>query len=175
MTPLDTPTVQKEIIDFHGYSLISVYRSINVKLGNEIIDFWRCNNAIGDLTEAQRRVADVVYIIRAPDNSLAGISSVYIADVNPNEPYYFYRMFIQPNYRRPGMMRKVTEVTGSYLKALDLFNKPAGLVIVTENPKLMRPGMRRVITRLGYEYMGKTKQNLDLWKSDFQKSAKNAH
>ncbi len=45
--------------------------------------------------------------------------------------------------------------------------KPAGMLIVTEIPKLMRPGMRRSFQRHGYLYRGKTPRGLDRWLAPF--------
>jgi len=44
---------------------------------------------------------------------------------------------------------------------------PVGLLIVTENPKLMRPGMRKPFQRHGYRHAGKILRGSDLWVSPF--------
>lgn len=153
-----------ERIKYYDYTLTPVYRQVDDAIADEIIRFWERNNAIPDPAERKRRVTDVVYTIRTNDGKLVGISSVYIGKVG-EETGYFYRMFIEPSHRRPGMMRHITNSTRDYLKQLSIPNKPGNMVIVTENPKLMRPGLRRMLRSNGYVYLGKTPQQLDVWKA----------
>lgn len=154
------------IINYHGYQLMPVYRQVDTMLGEQIMDLWKRNQAIDDPNELKRRVTDVVYIARAPDGELIGVSTVYIANLLDNY-YFFYRMFIHVNHRRTGMMRRIVEATRYYLEELQIENKPLGMIIVTENPKLMREGVRQMLVRHGYIYLGKTPQNMDMWKAEF--------
>ena len=39
----------------------------------------------------------------------------------------------------------------------------AGMLIVAENSKLMRPGIKRYFERRGYLYRGRTGRGLNLW------------
>ncbi len=48
--------------------------------------------------------------------------------------------------------------------------KPEGMVLVTENRKLMRPGMQRPFARHGYRYWGKTAWGDDVWAVEFGES-----
>lgn len=45
--------------------------------------------------------------------------------------------------------------------------EPAGMLIVTENRKLMRPGLKRLLERHGYEYRGRERRGLDVWLARF--------
>jgi hypothetical protein len=49
---------------YHGYKLYNVYQKTTPDLRREIIAFWQSNNAIPDPRETERRVYEVVYIIR---------------------------------------------------------------------------------------------------------------
>lgn len=153
--------------DYHGYRLTPVYQQIDPPLAQQIMDLWKRNKVIADPNEIQRRVADVVYTAQAPTGELVGVSTVYIGALTKNNVYFFYRMFIQADHRRAGMMRRLTEATRYYLQKTPLKNKPLGMIIVTENTKLMKEGMRRMFERHGYVYMGRTPRNLDMWKADF--------
>ena len=154
-------------IDYHGYRLINVYQRITPEQCEEVIRFWQKNNAISDLDELQRRTSQVVFMVRDPQEQVCGISTVYIQNLTPGNPYYFYRMFIQPMDRISGMMRVITESTRHYLHHATLPNKPLGMIIVTENQKLMREGMKRMFTRHNYEYMGLSPKGLDMWRVNF--------
>lgn len=112
----------------------------------------------------------MVFIARNPGGALVAVCTVYLGELTPGEPYYFYRMFIQPGDRIPGMMSFITGAARNYLRghaaALDSENRPRGLVIVAENPKLMRPGMRRIFEDIGYQYAG-SRNGQGTWKFDF--------
>jgi hypothetical protein len=159
--------ISMQPIDYHGYTLTPVYQSINDRLTEQIIHFWQRNNAIPDPAERRRRVADVVYTIHTASGELVGVSTVYVSKLQGDGPSYFYRMFIQAEHRQPGMMRHITNATRDLLQGLRIPNKPGGMIIITENQKLMRPGLRRMLQRHGYRYLGQTPQQLDVWKAVF--------
>jgi hypothetical protein len=157
--------------NYHGYKLYNVYQKTTPDLRREIIAFWQLNNAIPDLREADRRVHEVVCLIRNPADVIVGVSSVYTARAgNPPASYYFYRMFIQPGDRIYGMMRLVPIRTRDFLRDEMPEPKPCGLVIITENPKLMCKGMRRTFARHGFEFVGKDQGGLDVWIFRFEQS-----
>ena len=150
-----------------GYRMIAVYGAVDAGLGQEIVDFWQRNRAIADPREAQRRSAEVVFTVRDSTGCLVGVSTVYEAKIQGDRRYFFYRMFIQPRDRVPGLMRRVVLATRDYLRDLRLPGKPRGIVIVAENPKLTGRGMRRQFRRYGWQLLGRTPRGQDVWKSDF--------
>jgi len=81
---------------------------------------------------------------------------------------YHYRMFLRPEHRRPHLMRAVTNATRDYLRNFRYPDaEPAGMLIVTENRKLMRPGLKHLLERHGYEYRGRERRGLDVWLARF--------
>ena len=74
----------------------------------------------------------------------------------------------QPEILKCLLMWAVTDGTRDFLRD---FTHPdaltAGLYLITENPKLMRPGMKRSFQRHGYVYRGKTVHGLDVWVAEF--------
>ncbi|OOZ39147.1 hypothetical protein BOW53_12660 [Solemya pervernicosa gill symbiont] len=154
-------------LSFNDYTISTVYGSVDNTLRGEIIDFWSRNNAIGNPLETERRVQEVVCIARNPQGELAGLSTVYPGKLNGDNNYFFYRMFIQPTDRIPNMMRIITRTTRDYLNSAEIQNKPQGIAIVTENPKLMRKGMKKMFTEIGYHYLGKGPKGNDIWTFDF--------
>ncbi|MCS3904527.1 hypothetical protein J2T55_002566 [Methylohalomonas lacus] len=154
--------------DYHGYLIQNVFQAIPDDVGAEIIDLWLRNRAVAGRQVAEQRVNQVVLTIRNPEKRLVGVSTVYIGDfLRPGQRYYFYRMFIQPGDRRPGLMRCVSLRTRDLLKQQNPPDGPKGLIIVTENQKLMRPGMKRMFERNGYEYLGRGPRGNDLWRYQF--------
>jgi hypothetical protein len=154
-------------LTYGEYSIVPVYGRVTDALRGEIVEFWTRNRAIGNPREAWRRTGEVVYVVRRPDGAVAGVSTVYVAPGQDGRRRYVYRMFIQPGDRVYGMMAFVTAATRDLLRELDVPNKPAGVVIVTENRKIMRKGMRRVLRKIGFTLVGKTQAGLDVWRSDF--------
>lgn len=146
------------------YRLHYVYGRTSAEQRREIIDFWKRSNALGDEQASADRARQVVFMVRNADDRLVGVSTVYIADfMHPGQRFYFYRMFIQPEDRVPGMMRFVTLRSRDMLQAEYTPGSPRGIVIVTENRKLMRAGMKRMFERNGWQYVGRGPRGNDLW------------
>jgi hypothetical protein len=153
---------------FKGYRLENVYlRSTDMQRG-EILDLWYQHRAVPDPSERARRSHEAVYMVRDAAGELAGLSTVGPAPLADGRIFYNYRMFLRPKDRVPYLMWAVTDGTRDFLRD---FAHPqfqaAGLLIVTENPKLMRPGMRRSFRQHGYDYRGKTALGLDLCVAEF--------
>lgn len=149
---------------YNGYTLDQVYNKTTPSLRREIIVFWKKNQAIANPQETEKRAHEVVYIVRNRSNDIVGVSSVYIGDfMQPGKRYYFCRMFIQPTDRIAGMMRFVFLQTLDALQSVNTSDKPSGMVVVTENQKLMRKGMRCLFERIGGQYFGRGPRGNDLW------------
>ena len=158
--------------DYHGYSLFAVYGVTTQKCRKEILELWQRNNAIASSYINEDRARQVVYMIRNASDQLVGVSTVYVSNFKrPGNPYFFYRMFIQQGDRVPGLMRFVTLRTRDLLAANHKQGQPHGLLIVTENQKLMRPGMQRMFNRNGFEYLGQGPRGNDIWVSHFNRQA----
>lgn len=151
------------------YRLVSTWRQPQHPLFPELVEFWLREGAIPQRAEAERRTADAVYVILAPSGEIAGACTVYIDDLRgPGDPYWFLRLFIRAQDRRPGMMTFICKATRDNLLAHRTpTDRPQGVVIVTENAKLMRPGLRRTLRRAGCAYGGVTPAGHDLWIYEF--------
>ena len=152
---------------FSDYRITSVYGQVNSELAEELVAFWVHDQEILDLDTAKQRAPEVVFIARNTAGQIIGVSTVYISTLRRDERYYFYRMFIRPGDRVFGMMSFMTSKTRDYLCSFSISDKPNGVAFVSENPKLMRPGMRRELERLDFTCIGKTPDGFDVWKSDF--------
>lgn len=152
---------------YHDYRMQNVFGEKPEGLRREIVAFWRANRALrrGE-AEAWRRSNEVVLVIRNPEGEIAGVTSVYAAAFR-GATYYFYRMFIRRGDRVPGMMRFATLETRHFLQRQHAPGGPKGMIVISENPKLMNPGMRRMMARGGFTDAGKTPKGLDIWRFDF--------
>lgn len=154
--------------DYQGYAVENVYRVISPALRDEIVEMWLRNQALPNRELALQRVDQVFLSIRNPAGQLAGVATVYIDDFQQRgNPYYFFRMFIQPHDRIPGLMRFGAILTRDLLRGQHKPGGPQGIIHVNENQKLMRPGMRRMFERNGYEYMGRDPKGQDIWRALF--------
>lgn len=155
---------------YNKYFISNIYGAGNPDQNKRILEFWRQNNAVANQQEALQRVKQVVLIAEDENNQIVGLTTVYPNTFIVNmKPFLYYRMFIQPNDRVYGMMEYMTQMTHEALKNMDIPNKPDGMVIITENIKLMRKGMKRMLGRSGLEYIGINNSNQDVWYWGFDK------
>ena len=149
----------------NDYVIDFVYQNINESLSNEIINLWVENKAI-PLEEAQRRTKEVACIGRNDQGQLVGVSSVYLQEFpNYGGVYYIYRQFTRLNDRRIILSQRLLRKT---LTSLGVFQpKLKGVILVTENAKLLRRSGFRIFERSGMQHIGKNELGQDIWKIDF--------
>lgn len=150
------------------YRLDSVYLRTTEAERAEIMALWQSQGVVPDPAERLRRSHEVVLMVRNPAGELVGVSTVGLTRVQDGRVLYVYRMFLRPRDRVPQLMTTVTDGTRDFLRGFDHPQaQVAGLLIVAENRKLMRPGLRRTFERHGYQYRGTTPQGQDLWLAEF--------
>lgn len=153
---------------FRGYRLIPVYRTVTAEQRGEAIRFWFEQGAINESCVAERRSHELVYLARDPDGRLAGLSSVSLGRRNGDgRTIYDLRVFIAPPHRILFLARGLTDRTRALLKADSQRHPASGMRLVADNPKLMRPGMRRYLERHGFVYRGTDRHGLDRWFTPF--------
>lgn len=158
--------------EYRGYRLNSVYKNISPSLHDEIITLWTENGAI-PLDEAERRVQEVVYIVRNSSGILAGVSTAYLQRFLPEEDlFYFMRMFIRPEDRGYlGLHRLLSRRTREHLKTFrQLDITPKGVVIIIENPKYLQRGNRISLEERGWTYYGQGPKGNHIWYECFDGS-----
>jgi hypothetical protein len=155
---------------FHGYRLEPVYLAITGQERAEVIAMWRAARAHSDPSVAAHRSREVVMLVRHEGSGeLVGVSTVALKpSPGKGRSLYHFRMFLRHEHRQPYLMREVTNGTRDFLRTFPHPSaKPAGMLIVTENRKLMRPGIKRYLERHGYRYGGRGPQGLDVWLAPF--------
>jgi hypothetical protein len=151
------------------YRIEPVFGRITAELNDEIVQFWLGEGALADPDVARARTRQVVCIARGASGSLASVSTVYLRTPQwTDELHYFYRMFTRRQDRvwqlSAGMLRACVEVmTKTPLR----HPRARGIVIVASNPKLRTPAGRRVLTGMGWTYVGQTAEALDVWRMPF--------
>ena len=157
-------------LDFYGYRIIDVWKKTTAEQREEAAYFWLNEGAIHHKSQALQRTNQLVTLVRDSSGFLVGVSTAYLAVLGKvKTPHYFYRMFISPGNRRSMLMIRVVQFSKEVLKQYtqEGVELPSGMVIVTENPKIMRPGARRLLRRYGYHLLGKNGRGQDVWRTGF--------
>ena len=156
-------------IKYHDYTFEPVYGKLTKHLRNEIIVFWLESGALKDFQRAKERIDQVAFVVRHQGDDMLGISTVHSAPFGEEGALFlYYRMFLQRNHRVAGLMKAVTKETRCFFNDNpSLREAERGMIFLTENPKLMRPGMKRFLQRSVWEYSGKDDRGFDLWKFEF--------
>jgi hypothetical protein len=156
--------VRTKPLYFQGY----VYLRTSPEQRGEAVAFWLAQGALQNRQVGERRAAELAYLVRRTDDELAGIATVGRKSVADGRFYYLFRMFLRLEDRTPYLMRAVTNATRDFLRDFEHpLGHAAGMLIVTENRKLMHPGIRRYFERHGYRYRGKNSRGLNLWLAPF--------
>ena len=150
------------------YRIVDVFGRTTSEDRRRIIALWRRNGILPAGAAPERRARQVVLMALNTDEEVVGVNTVYRGRLGPGgKDYFFYRMFIQPGDRVPGMMRFLTQQAFEVLRLAPVVNKPAGVVFNTENPKLMRAGMYAMLQRGGWTWLGRDARGQDLWRREF--------
>lgn len=151
------------------YQFLNVFQRTTPPLRAAIAALWHRHRILPPNVDPLQRAHQVAVAIIRNNDTLVGVSTVYQGVIRQPQPavaqdipVYFYRMFIQPQDRVPELMRKVTNATFAILQALHRAGQAKGMAIVSENRKLMRPGLRRKLERNGYVLIGQNAAGQDV-------------
>jgi len=151
------------------YTFVFVHGAVNESLGQEIIDLWNSNQALGIPEEAQRRLSEVACIARNSAGQLVAVNSIYLRDLpNAGGQYYFYRQFTRPEDRRVSLSLRMLRQTLDFLKKRELEStthpqSAQGVIVVAENVKLLRKAARRSLERSGLSLVGRDNRGVEIW------------
>ena len=148
---------------FCDYDLLNVYQDTTPEMREEVIAMWRRNNILPAGVDPAERAKQIALIVTDPDSNIVGVTTAY-KDIypfhptseRPQKPYYFFRFFLDRAGRVPELYKIMANETFAMLRdrekrlAGQSANPPVGMAIITENRKLMRPGMKQKFRRNGY-------------------------
>src|SRR5256885_519777 len=144
-------------LHFKDYLLENVYLRTTEAQRSEILALWRNERAGIDGANAERSSHEAVFLVRAASGELAGVSTVALVRLKGGQRFYSYSMFLRERDRVPYLMITVCDATRDFLRNFrHPVSQPAGMLNVNENPRLMRPGVRKLFARHGYRYWGQT-------------------
>ena len=159
--------LQKNSEHHYGdYRLVNIFDDPDNPLRARVTELW-LNAGLLNRDEAVRRSGEIVFVVMDSNDEVAGVSTAYLDSFrSPGDCYYFYRMYIAPAHRIHGMMEFITDKTRDYLRDT-AGDRASGVVIITENAKLMRPGIKRRLRHIGFQHASKNPTGLDIWVSEF--------
>jgi hypothetical protein len=119
---------------------VPVWKQVTPALAEELVAFWRENNAIADEARAHSRVDQVVCIARDEAGALCGAGTA-VVKVLPRlrQPMYYYRQFFAKGLRgqhqeRP-FYQRCKQVLEAYNASLDT-PESLGILLEIENAKI---------------------------------------
>lgn len=123
-----------------------------VKPVQEVLRVWTDYFQM-DAGEQQRRMDELVYVVRGADDQVIGISTakqVFIKQFQNN--FLAVRFMIIPGHRFPGLMSKLVMITRDYLEAKG-GHLGVGLIALIENEEMKR-ALRAPVLPSGFVYAG---------------------
>lgn len=143
-----------------------VYKNLSTQEKQDVINMW-INAKVLPENEAIKRVEQVSVII-FNDKNIVGVSTIYPAFLSENNIYFFFRMFILPQYRGSNLTRtQVMQLNFNQLKEF-YSSKIKGIAMELENSKLAHLGKNtNYMQKRGYTYFAQSARDLQLWYVDF--------
>ena len=155
-------------LHFKDYLMENVYLRTTEAQRSEMVELWRNEGSGLEGADAERTSHEAVFLVRNRSGELAGVSTVALIRVKDGRRFYSCSLFLRPRDRVPYLMINVCDATRDFLRTFKHpLAQPAGMLNINENPRLMRPGARRIFVRHGYTYWGQTSKGEDVWATEF--------
>lgn len=152
--------------DFKPFQLHCRVGHPSSALRARLIQFWLTHGAIADQHDCWLRTFDVVCIVVDQHDAIIGVSSVYVDRLIAGGPtYWFYRTFVRPENRVPGLSKSIFLTTYKHLATQYRGEEgaPCGVTAIAENIKFDRPAGARQLQRLGLQRIRADGQGRSVW------------
>ena len=140
-----------------------VHNQLTSEQTQEIVKLW---GSVLPHSEKLKRLEQVIAIAKNPSGEIVGVTTAYKGIVNSlRQLFYFYRIFIHPDYRSRVINRSgnnITTKTKEYLKNLQEDPKPVGMIAYLENRKVGD----EIMKTLGWEPLT-TNSGTNVWITKF--------
>jgi len=167
-----TPESASENLHIKDYVLENVYLRTTEAQRSEILAFWRDEGAGLEGADAQRSSHEAVFLVRTHSGELAGVSNVALVRLKDGRRFYSMSLFLRKRDQAiPYLGISVCDATRDFLRKFKHpVAQPVGVLNVNENARLMRPGVRKLFRRHGYQYWGQTARGEDVWATVFDEA-----
>lgn len=138
---------------FRGFTVEPATSPLHPAVAAEVVTLWTTKAAL-PYHEAERRLSELVLMVRDPAGRLIGVSTARQGRVQQDgEEHWFLRMFFQQESRGVrGLAAHTLEVAFGLLASRP---GPAGVILVTENPKLHSRRIAEAFRRLHWQHLGR--------------------
>lgn len=152
--------------EFGGYQLECVFNTITDAQREEVVGFWKQQQALADPNEGMRRASEVCWIARNDKGEIVAVCTLYTDNHGtPPQPHYVFRSFARASDRHAHLsLNMVALVRKTLVEQHQPGQEQQGLVIITENPVLMTPKAKEVFLHWGWTYGGATEHGHDIWR-----------
>jgi type 2 lantibiotic biosynthesis protein LanM len=168
---LDTPALEATLAaDFrcNGYRLESVYLRLTEAQRAEVLTLWHNEGVLCSPSGAERFSREAGFLVRACSGELAGVCVLPLVQTEDGRIFYDFGLFLRKQDRVPNLLVKIVVAARNFLRVFQHSQfRPAGVLHVNDNPKLMRPGARDLLARCGYCFWGKTSSGEEVWALEF--------
>lgn len=147
-----------------AYSIASIDHPIADTLRAEVAAFWIRNGAIASPEEARRRADEMVCIARNAAGEIAGVNTAYVVTAGPEGRNWFaFRMFLRLQDRQLRLAMAMVRAATAALNTRCVEPRAVGVLLVTENQKLMLRSGHRLLSHLGFTRIGRDRRGLEVW------------
>jgi predicted GNAT family acetyltransferase len=159
-----TDAAAPPVVEYRGYRLAAVFGRASPADVGDVVRMW-IDGGVLPPAEAQRRVFELAVVVRAPDGTVAGVNTAYVADVpGGSGRFYFYRTYVKPEHRGiSGLPTRMLRAALAALRDTEHPQAPRGVIVITENPKLMRRAAMARLEAEGLHLLGRDARGCDVW------------
>lgn len=125
-----------------------------------VIAFWKGLNALPAEVDPIQRARELVFVAYAK-KEVIGVTTanrILVKKLN-NNPFFNFRVLIDPKYRIPGLVDKMCVLTRDFLEALHKEKKTdcIGMITLVQNSRLKSFRNEAVWPSSGFAYIGRSK------------------
>lgn len=146
----------KSVSDF---SFHTIEGTVSAEIASEVVKIWTEFAGL-DQVESQRRLAELVMVVRENTGKVIGISTAVKTYVQQLQNYvYVYRCFILPEFRAPALDTQMIVQSKKHLHQISKSEKDkkcVGIMVIVQNETLKRNWRQAVWRGADMMYMGDT-------------------
>lgn len=131
----------------------------------ELLAFWKSENAIPDATQARARLPQVAVLARDEAGVIAGVcTALAVTPPQLGQPVYYWRTFVAPRWRKTRLFHQLGMASFQLLEdwAREHDYPCIGILLELENARFGKIGRMPVWGRSGFTYIGKSGRGLDM-------------
>jgi hypothetical protein len=139
----------------------NVWKKSIPEVNQEVLAIWKQVGGLTDV-EAEKRLHQLVFIVRDEHERIVGISTAYKAYIKQLKNYlYAFRCMLVPDCRIPGLTSKLVVETRDFLESIhesEGTDKAIGIITLVENERIKQHRNEAVWPASKMVYIGNSKE-----------------